>query len=214
MRRLGSQLVNIVIMAEEEEAKKEPALSDEVMRKLLKPVPAHSDILKILEACYVPSSPSASCRVLRQLDSYDDCNFQVEIDGKPYLFKVHNGVESRDFLRCYEAAGRDYYKKGHASSVIHLQVAMIERLAKSGIPTSAVVRPCNGSAAGPVVIATLPVTSADHSPTPLVVKLMEWLPGRPMSSVKLVAAGRLGRCGTRPRSRGCRLGPAVGARGW
>lgn len=169
----------------EEEATKIP-LSDEVMRKLLKPSPKFIDILKILQENYASSS-SSSCKVLEQLDSYDDCNFKVEIDKKVYLLKVHNGVESRDFIKVYKAAGNDYHSRGHASSVIHLQNAIIQTLAHNGIPTSAVVPPNSSSnKPSPVLVETLPVKSEEHSPTPLVVKLMEWLPGRPMSSVKLL----------------------------
>jgi len=171
---------------------KEKPLSDEEMRKLLKPVPKPEDILKILQASYASSpssSSSSSCKVLQQLDSYDDSNFKVEIDSKPFLLKVHNGVESRDFIKVYEAAGKDYYKKGHASSVIHFQNAIIDTLAQNDIPTSAVVPPnttTSTASTSPVLIETLPVMSEPHSPTPLVVKLLEWLPGRPMSSVPLL----------------------------
>ena len=169
----------------EKEAKNIP-LSDEEMRKLLKPSPTFLDILKILQENYA-KSPLSSCKVLEQLDSYDDCNFKVEIENKLFLLKVHNGVESRDFLKVYEAAGNDYHRKGHASSVIHLQNAIIQALAQNDIPTSAVIPPNSSSNnPSPVLVETLPVKSEEHSPTPLVVKLMQWLPGRPMSSVKLL----------------------------
>ena len=169
----------------EEDAKKKP-LSDEEMRKLLKPIPRAEDILNILQRRYA-GCPSLPCKVLEQLDSYDDCNFKVEIGKIPYLLKVHNGVESRDFLTVYEAAGSDYHKTGYASSVIHLQNAIIQVLAQNKIPTSAVIPPTNtDNTKSPVLVETLRVKSEEHSPTPLVVKLMEWLPGRPMSSIKLL----------------------------
>jgi len=166
---------------------KPPPPSDEEMRKLLKPVPAPDAVLEILQAHY---ATAVSCKVLQQLDSYDDCNYKVEIDGTFYLLKIHNGVESRDFLKVYEAAGRDYSK--HAGSVIHLQNAIAETLAQNGIPTASLVLPNsnsnnNGSqTTTPVLIETLPVVSADHSPTQLVVKLLAWVPGRTLSSLQML----------------------------
>jgi len=184
-------------MAKEES--KEPVLSDEEMRKLLKPNPTAEQVLQILQSKYAANS-SSSCKVLQQLDSYDDCNFKVEIDNTPYLFKVHNGVESRDFLKVYESAGRDYHKEGFASSVIHLQNAIIDILAKNDIPTSAVVPPNhnnnnNNGTPCPVVIETLPVVSESHSPSPLVVKLLQWVHGRTMSSVELLPLEALASAG-------------------
>lgn len=158
-------------------------LLDEEWRKLLKPTPTVADVLKILQKSFI-SSDEQSCSVVQQLDSYDDCNFKVEIDGEPYLIKVHNGVESRDFLKVYEEAGRDFHKRGHSSSVIHFQYAISNALTSNGIATSNIIPPIGSRA--PVVIENLPVMSAEHSPTKLVVKLMTWLHGRTMSTIQML----------------------------
>jgi hypothetical protein len=65
----------------------------------------------------------------------------VEIAGTRYLLKVHNGVESKDFLETYKAAGQEYYKAGHMTSVIHLQTAMMQLLNREGIQTSVPIPP-------------------------------------------------------------------------
>jgi len=189
--------------------------SDEEMRKLLKPNPTNEDILMILKTSYFVvdddddhiyadagssknSTLSNRCKIIKQLDSYDDCNFQIEIDDVPFLLKIHNGVESNDFLSVYEGAGNDYYKKGHAGSVIHFQNAILENLKKHNIPSSVSVKPVRGdTATTPVSIHSLPVVSTKHSPCRLVVRLLQWVPGRPMSAVPLLPlealadAGRL-----------------------
>jgi Ser/Thr protein kinase RdoA (MazF antagonist) len=182
-----------------------PTICDEEMRKLLKPSPTHEDILMILRTSYVndadgdsdgSSSSARRCKIVKQLDSYDDCNFKIEIDGVPYLLKIHNGVESNDFLSVYEgAADNDYYRKGRAGSVIHFQNAILENLKKHGIPTSVLIKPVGETA--PVSIHSLPVFSTKHSPCRLVVRLFQWVPGRTMSTVPLLPlealadAGRL-----------------------
>jgi hypothetical protein len=186
-------------------------LSDEEMRKLLKPVPTAEHVLEILRSSYVsdtttttPTEAIIQYRVLRPLDSYDDCNFQVEIDGTPYLLKIHNGVESNDFITVYNDSGGDYYKKGSAGSVIHLQNAMIECLRRNDIPTSVPIPPITEQQEvshqenrSPVSIHELPVLAPQYSPCKLVVRLMQWVSGRPMNTVKhlpleaLVIAGKV-----------------------
>lgn len=179
---------------------KPSAISDEEMRKLLKPNPTEEDALRILKTSYVnddeaESKSSPRCKILKQLDSYDDCNFKVEIDGEPYLLKFHNGVESSDFVSVYKGADNDYYKQGHAGSVIHLQNAIMEKLKQRNILTSVPVKPVNSTV--PVSIHSVSVLSPTHSPCQLVVRLFAWVPGRPMSAVKLLPlealadAGRL-----------------------
>lgn len=158
------------------------SLSDEEMRKLLKPIPVEADILKILTTSYVTGH--AAIRVIRQLDSYDDCNWKVEIAGELFLVKIHNGFESNDFIAVFEAAGNDYYKKGHAGSVIHFQNAIAETLNQHGIPTSVPVKPLGSDS--PISIHTLPVLSDAHSPTPLAVRLLKWVEGRPMVDIPLL----------------------------
>lgn len=181
-------------------------LSDEEMRKLLKPIPTVEDVLEILRSSYVSDvvNNNNSCNVIRPLDSYDDCNFQVEINGTPYLLKIHNGVESNDFMTVYNASGQDYYKRGSAGSVIHLQNAMIECLRRNKIPTSVPIPPIvheqqssHRDNIPPVSIHEVPVLAQQYSPCKLVVRLMQWVPGRPMNTIQhlpleaLVIAGQV-----------------------
>ena len=146
-------------------------LSDEEMRKLLKPA---CTVEQVEEA--VRKSFGENIKILKALDSYDDQNFMAERDGTNYLVKIHNGFESRDFLDSFERSGRDY---NACSSVIHFQTAIMDRLSENGLPTSK-SQLCGGL---PISIHPLPVQSEQHSPCQLVVKFMTWVPGRTMVSV-------------------------------
>jgi Ser/Thr protein kinase RdoA (MazF antagonist) len=163
---------------------KQPSQSDEEMRKLLKPCPSNEDVYKILQTSYNFNGNSDS-KVLQQLDSYDDCNYKVEINRIPYLLKIHNGVESKDFLKVYDGtAGGDYYKKGCSGSVVHFQNAILQVLHEENIASSVPVNPVDSNV--PVSIHTLPVVSVTHGPCRLVVRLLQWVPGRPMATVSLL----------------------------
>ena len=70
-----------------------PKLSDEELRKLTKPVVPHDVLVSAISKYY------GRATVIQQLDSYDDCNFLIEIDSTKYLLKIHNGVESADYIR-------------------------------------------------------------------------------------------------------------------
>ena len=65
--------------------------SDEEMRKLLKPCPDDEQVLDILQQNFAPEGTSV--KIIKALDSYDDCNYQVEIGTVQYLLKIHNGGE-------------------------------------------------------------------------------------------------------------------------
>lgn len=151
-------------------------LSDEEMRKLLKPAPSFEQVLLALQSSY--AEPGQSIKFVKDLDSYDDRNFWIEIDGTPYLAKVHNGVESKDFLKHCET---DY-----AKSVIHLQNVIMEHLSKNGINTSAPAKPLHSEFPTPASIHSLPVASSAHSPCKLVIRLLQWVKGNTMSSVKML----------------------------
>lgn len=146
-------------------------LSDEDMRKLLKPA---CTIEQVEEA--VRKSFGENIKVLKPLDSYDDQNFMAERDGTNYLVKIYNGVESRDFLDSFERSGENY---SSCSSVIHFQTAIMDKLSENGLPTSR-SHLCGGI---PLSIHRLPVQSEQHSPCRLVVKFMTWVPGRTMVSL-------------------------------
>lgn len=151
--------------------------SDEEMRKLLKPNPSAEQILLALQSSY--AEPGQEIKFIKDLDSYDDRNFLLEIAGTPYLAKVHNGVESNDFL--------DHYRRGeYQKSVIHFQNSVMEHLNKRGVATNAPQPTICGTYPTPACTQSLPVESEDHSPCELVVRLLAWVEGIPMSSVKLL----------------------------
>jgi Ser/Thr protein kinase RdoA (MazF antagonist) len=157
------------------------------------------EVLEILTMSYVSDVPVAQStdaggvEILQQLESYDDSNWKVAINGDLHLLKIHNGVESREFLELYEAAGGDYYKLGFAGSAIHFQNAILETLRQNNIPTSVPVPAVRqlGSkeledSSSPVSIHTLPVISEAHTPTRLVVRLFKWVEGRCMSDMPML----------------------------
>mmetsp|Transcript_13312 Transcript_13312/g.32517 ORF Transcript_13312/g.32517 Transcript_13312/m.32517 type:complete len:369 (-) Transcript_13312:2273-3379(-) len=200
-------------------------LSEEELRKLLKPDPSwENDILPIVLKYYshVVAGVSGSdgdggsdvdIRLVKQLDSYDDCNFWITIDGTNYLLKVHNGVESRDLLK-YVEGGQSQDNSNNKminKSVLWLQNEIMETLTKNGIGTNRPIRPklpvagssssasASASASSststsscscilpiPGVSTNLPVVSREHSPTRLVVRLLGWVDGRPMSDFPMV----------------------------
>lgn len=160
------------------DTKNDAERSDEEMRKLLKPTPSAEDVLLALQKSY--AEPGQEIKFVKDLESYDDRNFWIEIDGKPFLVKVHNGVESKDLIQlCKEEGG---YKK----SVIHLQNSIMEHLSNNGIATSNPVQPIMNGLPTAATVHSLRVASSDHSPTELAVRLLEWVPGTPMSAAKVL----------------------------
>jgi Ser/Thr protein kinase RdoA (MazF antagonist) len=160
----------------------EVPLSAEERRKLLQPNPSEEQVMQLLREHYASSSGGASIIIQRRLESYDDSNFQVQIDGTPYLLKIHNGVESENFLA--ECDG-DFYKAGRMRSIIQFQNAILELCRENGLSTSVPQRP-KSNTKSPVVVVSLPVISSQHSPCRLVVRLLSWTEGKPMSSIKLL----------------------------
>jgi Ser/Thr protein kinase RdoA (MazF antagonist) len=155
----------------------EKQASDEELRKLWKPTPSAEHILLALQGSYI--EPGRSIHFVKDLESYDDRNFWIEVSGRNYLAKVHNGVESRDFIELNE---KGEYKK----SVIHLQNTIMEHLNKNGITTSIPESPIEKDLPIPAAIRSLPVASSEHSTRELVVRLLGWVDGTPMSSAKIL----------------------------
>jgi Ser/Thr protein kinase RdoA (MazF antagonist) len=179
-------------------------LDDESWRKLLVPAPVdESALLEILRSHFYRPAPGQSddIRILKQLDSYDDLNYLVQFDSQLFVLKIHNGVESRDYVSSTEdsAAG--------PSSVIHLQHAMMtvlsRELSKNKISVPVPITPMTARIDGsevaslPVVVMPLAVRSERHSPCLLVIKLLSYVPGRTMQSLSsqpiecLAQAGRV-----------------------
>ena len=163
------------------------AQEEEEMRKLTKPKPDLKDVNCILTSlAEILSAENRSKRrkveidaaisndfeveveVIKELESYDDCNFLCRIGTEKYLLKIHNGVESQAYIE--ENENRDSF------SSISLQNQMMNHLSKAkyGITSS---RPVLD-----VILCDLPVLSAAHSPRKLAVRLLKWIEGQPMSS--------------------------------
>lgn len=151
--------------------------SDEEMRKLLKPNTTDEEVLAVLSKSY----PTMKLVIVKELDSYDDKNYLVvdtANDETKYLAKVHNGVESLDYINKHSSS------LSH-TSVIDLQNAIFSHIySVEGVTTSAPIPPTHDAEDGAVIsLHDLPVMSLDHSPSKLVVRLLTWVPGVPLSSV-------------------------------
>jgi len=175
---------------------------DENRRKLLKPKISIDQALCILTEYYLPkqnaapgadSEGSARAEVVKELDSYDDVNFLVKIDGVKHLLKIHNGVESEQYLaanirRRKRARGK---KNGDGSSesegispgtsVIDLHTAVFEHMRKHDISCPRTIPTISDF--DPVCVHDIPVISDEHSPKPLVIRLQTWSEGSPLCSV-------------------------------
>lgn len=163
--------------------------SDEELRKQLKPNPTHEQILSALKRSFFPER--CDLIIKKELDSYDDRNYVIEYNtfGEKYLYllKVHNGVESQDFIDAMK--GSDFFNCS-PNSIIHLQHAMLQHLNAKDIPVhiSEVLYEWDWdiSKPPPFFIESLPVVSPDFSPRELALRVYRWLPGQPMSSVPML----------------------------
>lgn len=175
---------------------------EEILRKKLKPDPSVEQVLDSVRTHFYDGSRNVDIRLVKELDSYDDRNLWITVDGTNFLAKVHNGVESRDLIQYLQ---EDNAVGDYRQSAIHLQHSIMTHLNECGITTNRPVKPSKhdlSSAATPVAVVFLPVHSKEDSPTPLVIRLLGWVEGRPMSSYKMLPiecladAGRfLGRLG-------------------
>eukprot|EP00586_Coscinodiscus_wailesii_P011289 CAMPEP_0172502198 /NCGR_PEP_ID=MMETSP1066-20121228/157712_1 /TAXON_ID=671091 /ORGANISM="Coscinodiscus wailesii, Strain CCMP2513" /LENGTH=177 /DNA_ID=CAMNT_0013277369 /DNA_START=27 /DNA_END=557 /DNA_ORIENTATION=- len=146
-----------------------PPASDEEMRKLLKPNPTVDQLTDVIKLNYTEPGSSTKVVIVKQLDSYDDVNYLVTLDDVKYLVKVHNGVESREYI----TSRRQNLHK----SCIELSTAIIHHLHSHSIPVNVPYENYD------IALANLPVLSAAHSPQRLAVRLLHWVPGVPLSSL-------------------------------
>ena len=151
-------------------------LSDEEKRKLLKPDPTIEQIISIAKENFTVGGDNG-VEIIKELDSYDDRNYWCRISGVDLLVKVHNGVESSDACRAVE--------EGKQDSVIHFQYAIMKTLRESKIPASFPVHLEDARKGQDPLVRSLPVVSKEHSPCKLVVSAYTWVPGMPMSSLKV-----------------------------
>lgn len=105
--------------------------NDEDRRKLLKPKVSADQVLSVLNEFYITKDQHAE--VICELDSYDDANYLVKIDGEKALFKIHNGVESEKYIQIHSAKrskGNHGGISANEGSIIDLHSAIFEHLAK------------------------------------------------------------------------------------
>eukprot|EP00581_Thalassiosira_minuscula_P028445 CAMPEP_0183753832 /NCGR_PEP_ID=MMETSP0739-20130205/3190_1 /TAXON_ID=385413 /ORGANISM="Thalassiosira miniscula, Strain CCMP1093" /LENGTH=660 /DNA_ID=CAMNT_0025990403 /DNA_START=61 /DNA_END=2043 /DNA_ORIENTATION=- len=174
---------------------------DEVRRKLLKPKISSDEALSILADLYVADGFDVDAEVprvevIQELDSYDDVNFLVKIDGEKALLKIHNGVETEYYIAAHARKKAKFNEDDSPSktvsagaSIIDLHTAIYKHLAapeykvKTGT-TIIVKRPPSGSDDDNICIRELPVVSSEHSPQHLAIRVQTWIHGTPMSSIK------------------------------
>jgi len=163
---------------------------EEILRKKLKPDPTVDQVLDAVRSHFYDGKQQQDdgpdIRLVKELDSYDDRNLWITVNGTNFLAKVYNGVESRDLIQHLgddiESETGDYHK-----SAIHLQHSIMAHLNDCGIITNEPQTPTTTLAISTsIAIVSLPVHSKEDSPTPLVLRLLGWVPGRPMSSYKML----------------------------
>ena len=194
---LSSLTTDTNTMAEPSPATSETT-NEEELRKLLKPVPTVEQILEVVQAAFL-NADGVDIKVVKELESYDDKNLWIRFSGNDWLVKVHNGVESKDLIErldassakrkheesCSSSSSNEHHKK----SAIHLQNAMMMHLHENGIMSNYPQDPQQGDyvhAPTPVSVHSLPVVSKAHSPCKLVVRLLSWVDGRPMSAFPML----------------------------
>lgn len=152
--------------------------NDEKLRKCLKPDPTQEQVLEAILKTY-----GQDAKIVKELESYDDRNYLVELDSTKYLCKVYNGVESAKFIKASEEADSDKNKK--ALSSIHLYSLIWNHInSQPGLSTSSPIPIPDHTYAFSkphVSVHSLPVTSSEHSPAPLAIQLLEWVEGSTMA---------------------------------
>ena len=163
---------------------------EEILRKKLKPNPTVEQVIDVVRNQFCDGNEDVDIKLKKELESYDDRNLWITVDGVDYVAKVHNGVESRDliqYLKDGDATG-DNAEEDYRKSAIHLQNSIMTHLNDCGITTNKPqkTKPTKQGNTLPVAVVSLPVHSSEDSPTPLVVRLLGWVGGRPMSSFQML----------------------------
>jgi Ser/Thr protein kinase RdoA (MazF antagonist) len=135
--------------------------------------------------------------VIQQLDSYDDCNFRVEVNSVRYLLKVHNGVESADYIASRESSKIGFanalYRHVRSCGILTNEIVPVKYSADVSIPSSPQFQrssftPCFQVKEGDdVSLSELPVLSPLYSPCILAVQLFTWVEGTTMSSARTLS---------------------------
>lgn len=151
--------------------------TDEKLRKSLKPDPSAEQVIEAILETY-----HQDAKIVKELESYDDRNYLIEMGSSKYLCKVYNGVESAQYAKCSaeESSGSD----PKVLSPIHLYSLIWNHLnqPRYSIKTSSPL-PIPGRTIEPhVSMHSLPVTSKEHTPSRLCLQLLEWVEGSTMAS--------------------------------
>ncbi len=182
--------------------------NDEVRRKLLKPNVTEEEALSILVDHYIPDGFDVNkdvelprAQVLQALDSYDDVNYLVKIDGRKAVLKIHNGVESEQYIAAHarkfakleegDRPGNNDVSSTSTSSIIDLHTAVLAHLAKPQyhVTTGQTIHPIQKSyrdEAGDdhsICVRELSVVSSANSPQQLVIRLQSYVDGTPLCSM-------------------------------
>jgi hypothetical protein len=187
--------------------------TDEELRKLLKPNPSHDDVLRSIESSYGLSN----VHIVHELESYDDRNYLIRHSESLFLVKIHNGVESAQFLRSnlHDTASDEYYaylgskdysnvflsrpKNERGVSSIDLQNAIFQTLSesrynlKSSVPVKAISDHLEENPF--VALHSFPVVSNVYSPCRLAMRLLLWVDGKPMSSCSPISIETMAQAG-------------------
>ena len=174
---------------------------DEVRRTFLKPKVSPDEALSILLDLYIADGFDGDAKVkvpraevIRELDSYDDVNYLVKVDGEKALLKIHNGVESEEYIAEHTRKGE---KLDGSASHIDLHTAIYAHLANPqyNVTTAKTIPPTTSNNEECVCIRELPVVSSEHSPHQLVIRLQTFVHGTPLSDIKWFPIETLVDCG-------------------
>jgi len=137
-------------------------MADEARRKAEKPVAPLTLALELF-AGYM-KCPQKEFVGIRQLESYDDCNFYVELtEDRKFLFKLHNGVETDN------------------DKILDAQTSMMQLLSSAGIRTQTPVASRVGDGTATKQLVTVPMSGG--SDRHAAARVFHWVPGKPLVGI-------------------------------